>query len=212
MKIIYKDNNDRIMNEVEFEDDEYYSKVFEFKENYRVKEFYENGLLTKLIIFKNADESHTKLVNQQVKNGVKVTIGERKNVGIFKHEKLFHYDLNGKLADISNMVFDAENNIISSSFTYDLDEETPYWNGTSKYYYDTSIRKDDSLFECYYDDDGKLIPITIDIEELHLGDHDGTWIYNNEEGINELMRIFKMSRELAEFYVSSDIIPKLNAV
>jgi hypothetical protein len=69
--------------------------------------------------------------------------------------------------------------VIISSFTDDIENEIPYWNGTSKYYYDKSIRKDDSLFECHYNDNGELIPITIDIEELGIGDHDGTWIYND---------------------------------
>lgn len=78
-------------------------------------------------------------------------------------------------------------------------------NGTTKCYYDESIRPGGTLFASYYDDDGKLIPIIIDVEELGLGDHDGTWIYDNEDGIKELIKIFKMPKALAEFYVSSDI-------
>lgn len=109
---------------------------------------------------------------------------------------------------ILHQVFDSENNVVVSSFTDDTINEIPYWNGTSKYYYDKAIRPDCSLFNCHYDDDGNLIPIIIDVEELGLGDHDGTWIYNNEDGINELMKIFNMSRVLAEFYVSSNLIPE----
>jgi len=207
-RIIYKDEQEAIINEIELPVDGYYSEPNDIQGKYKTREIYQNGKLNEYIIFNEGNKNRIEILNYLNVQEIKIAIGYREYIGKFRHEKLYHYNSNKILETIINLVYDSENNVIVSSFTDDTINETPYWNGTSKYYYDKAIRPDDSLFECHYDDDGDLIPITIDVEELGLGDHDGTWIYNNEEGIKDLMQIFNIPKSLAEFYVSSEIIPK----
>ncbi|WP_179008586.1 hypothetical protein [Winogradskyella forsetii] len=207
-KIIYKDEQEAIIREIELPFDEYYSEPNDIKGKYKTREIYKNEKLNEYTIFYKGNKNRIEILTYLNLQDIKIAIGQREYIGEFRHEKLYHYNSNKILETIINLVYDNENNLIVSSFTDDTINETPYWNGTSKYYYDKTIRTNDPLFECYYDDDGKLIPITIDIEELGLEDHDGTWIYTDEDGINELIRIFKMPKALAEFYVSSEIIPK----
>ena len=209
-RIIYKDEQEAIIKEIELPVDEYYSEPNDIQGKYKTREIYKNEKLNEYIIFNEEDKNRIEILNYLNLQGIKIAIGQREYIGEFRHEKLCHYNSNKMIETIINLVYDSENNVIVSSFTDDTINEIPYWNGTSKYYYDKTLRPNEPLFECYYDDDGKLIPITIDIEELGLGDHDGTWIYADEDGINELIRIFKMPKALAEFYVSSEIIPKKN--
>jgi hypothetical protein len=212
-RIIYKNEKDTVIKEIVLKKDEYFSNPKELEGIYKIREFYLNDKLDEYVIFVEGHQNRKALLDCLGFKSIKVVIGVREYLGVFRHEKLYHYD-NNELKSIRNEVFDSDNNVIMSSFTEDVVHETPYWNGTSKYYYDKRIRADEALFECYYDDHGKLIhhgkliPITIDVEELGYGDHDGTWVYNDEDGVHDLMKIFKMPRHLAEFYVSSEILPK----
>lgn len=208
MKIIYRNEHETIIEEKNISADEYYTDPECLKGKYKSKEIYENDKLTNFTVFFDFNIKHAEILKNKNYQGIDVSIGIRTYFGIIRHEKIYHYNSKGVLETIFNRVFNSENNVIVSSFTDDTINETPYWNGTSKYYYDHAIRPDHSLFECHYDDDGNLIPITIDVEDLGLGDHDGTWIYDDEDGINELIKIFNMPRALAEFYLSSNIIPK----
>ncbi|WP_298903495.1 hypothetical protein [uncultured Psychroserpens sp.] len=209
-KIIYKNEYEAIIKEIELPVDEYYSEPNDIQGKYKTREIYKNEKLNEYIIFNESNKSRIEILNNVGLQEVKFVLGQREFIGEFRHEKLYHYNSDKILETIVNSVYDCENNVIVSSFTDDIENEIPYWNGTSKYYYDKSIRVGDSLFECHFNDNGELIPITIDVEELGLGDHDGTWIYNDADGIEDLMRIFNMPKFLAEFYVSSEIIPNKN--
>lgn len=206
-KIIYKDDQGSIIKEILLKTGEYFSSPKELEGTYKIRETFLNERLDEYAVFVEGHQNHNVLLDRLGFEKVKVVIGVRRYLGAFRHEKLYHYN-NNELKTIHNAVYDPDNNVIVSSFTDDIVHETPYWNGTSKYYYDKRIRADESLFECYYDDHGELIPITIDIEELGYGDHDCIWVYNDEDGVHDLMKIFKMPRHLAEFYVSSEILPK----
>ncbi|MCT4580253.1 MAG: hypothetical protein N4A35_02460 [Flavobacteriales bacterium] len=211
-KIIYKNQKNEVIKEVDLPTDDYYAEPAEVKGAYQKKEVYKNGALVEFEVFMERDQKHSEILNNPSLKGVQISIGTRQTIGELRYEKVYCYESTKVLSTIFNTVFDKENQVIVSSFTDDIENEVPYWNGTTKYYYDSSIREGDALFECQYNDDGELIPITIDVEELGLGDHDGTWIYNDAEGVADLMRIFKMPHSLAAFYVSSVIVPPETAI
>ncbi|MEM7105755.1 MAG: hypothetical protein AAF502_21635 [Bacteroidota bacterium] len=210
-RIVYKDKHEKIVKEIKMPVNQYFSEPDNIMGKYKTQEIYVHKELARFTIFIDPQEGHTKILNKADLQGVIIDIGQREQPGEFRHEKLFQYDRNKDLKTIFNTVFDNQNNVVVSSFTDDIENEIPYWNGTSKYYYDKSIRANDSLFECHYDDHGKLIPITVDVEELSLGDQDSIWIYNDVDGIKALMNVFNMPKVLAEFYVSSEIIPKITS-
>lgn len=205
--IIYKDQQGSIISELKLPVEEYYAESATIQGNYSIREIYINGSLSSYALFTTPETDQIQLLNSLNTKDANIVLGWRNFMPGYRHEKLFHYNPKKVLETIVNLVFDSENNVVVSSFTEDLIHEIPYWNGTSKYYYDKAIRPDEPLFECSYNDQGALVPITIDVEELGLGDHDGTWIYSDEEGIHDLMQIFNMSRSLAEFYLSSKILP-----
>lgn len=206
-RIVYKDDEQQIIKELEMPIDQYYAEPADIEGKYEIREIYRNGELYEYTMFIDGNRDRGQVLQDLSLRGANVALGYRESLGEFRHEKRYYYNKDGILETIFNTVYDSENNVVVSSFTDDVENEVPYWNGTTKYYYDRSVRADDNLFECYYNDDGQLIPITIDVDELGYGDHDGTWVYNDAEGIADLVRIFGMSKQLAEFYVSSEIVP-----
>lgn len=207
MEIKYDNGFNKIIQEHETDLHDYYSKIFIKNDRTVKQEYYLNKKLKKQSIFTNEYESRESLIEKYCSLGIITQIGERAFIDGFKHEKFFIFDELGKQVEITNYIYDEGNNCICKSHTNDFIEETPVWEDTRKYYVDKSIRTQGDLFECHFDETGKLIPIEIDIEELELGDHAGTWIDNNEAGIEDLVKIFGMTRKLAAFYVSSEIFP-----
>ncbi|MEO1515380.1 MAG: hypothetical protein AAFV95_10215 [Bacteroidota bacterium] len=207
-KIIYRDEKGAIIEQAEMPVDQYHTNPGWIKGKFLTKEVYKDGKLREYTIFVDDKKDFADILQDEKLQGASISIGRREQVGTFRHEKLYWHKSDKSPDTILTEIFDEGNHVIVSSFTDDIENEIPYWNGTTKYYYDTSVRADAPLFECYYTDEGKPIPITIDVEELNWGDQDGTWVYADPEGIEDLMRIFKMSKALAEFYVSSEIIPK----
>lgn len=207
MEIQYDNGYGRPIEEGEISNYDYYSKIYLLHGEVKKQEFYHHGILNKRLFFTDENESREMLEEQNCFSGLMTTIGERQYIEEFKYEKLYHYDKEGNCASFSNHVYDSANHLIAKSFCGDINGEKYDWESMNKYYVDESIRKGDDLFECHFDASGKLIPIDIDVEELGLGDHDGTWIYENEEGVQDLIKIFGMSRKLAEFYTSSELFP-----
>lgn len=207
MEIKYDHGYGRAIQASEIDSLDYYSKIYLQDQVVIKKEYFLKKVLNRQLFFVNAQESREVLAQKYGCLGIMTTIGERKVIASYTQEKLYHYDAHGVLNSIAYQIYDQAGHLIVSSFSQDLQQEIPDWDATKKYYYDQSIRPQQELFECHFDDAGVLIPIEIDVEELGLGDHDGTWIYNNEEGIQDLMQIFGMPRDLAEFYTSSTLFP-----
>ena len=210
METIFKNEADQISRENEISKDGNYSKIILSNNEIIQEEIFENGVLSRITVFIDGNQNHDSILKNDTFLGNYILVGERKTIGDFKYEKVFDYGNSHTLKSIYTVVCDKHGNHIAHSYTEDLVNEIPYWNATKKYYFDSSIRPNGSLFECVFDDDGKLIPITIEIEELNMGDHDGTWIYDDEDGIEELMQITGMSKELAQYYLSTEIIPNFN--
>ncbi len=207
MDISYDNGFGKVIQENELADHDFYSKIYSVNGEVNEREYFMNGILMRQEVYVDEKANHELILKQKSCSGVSTIIGERKYIEVFKYEKLFAYDDKGTFMWFSNVIYDDRGNLISTSFSEDKDGKTYDWNGLKKYYADDSIRADDDLFDCHFDESGKLIPIDIDVEELGLGDHDGVWIYDNEEGVQDLMKIFGMKRSLAEFYTSSDIFP-----
>lgn len=207
MEIKYDDWFGFFVEEHEIESMEAYSKIYLENEDIVKREYYLDKELKKQEYFTTELEDRDTLIQKYNSSGIITHIGERAYIEQFIHEKLFIFDEAGQMVDIVNFVYDSERNLIVSSHTLDFEEEIPVWDDTRKYYVDENIRPGDDLFDCHFQESGELIPIMLDIEELDLGEHDGIWVYNNEEGILDLMKYFSMSRSLAEFYVSTEIFP-----
>lgn len=207
MDIHFDNGFGRPIEEDEIASHDYYSRIYSLEGEVIKQLFYDKGTLTKQLFFIGQNENHDMLYKEKCLSGIMTSIGERQYIEEFKYEKLYFYDKQGVFVGFSNFIYDNNNHLIAKNFCEDMEGKKYDWDSLKKYYVDETIRVGDDLFECHFDDSGKLIPIDINVEELNLGDHDGTWIYANEEGIKDLMDIFGMSRKLAEFYVSSEFFP-----
>lgn len=207
MEIKYDNGYHTPIQESEIGAYDFYSKMYIENGEVMKRQTFLNQKQNKQEFFVGEGETREMLVEQKCSMGMMTAIGERQFVEGFKHERMFYYTAEGDLVGVSNFVFDAEGNCIVTNLREDPESGEPDWEETRKYYYDISIRPDGDLFDCHFQASGKLIPIDIDVEELDLGDHDSIGVINDEEGIQDLIKIFGMTRRLAKFYVSTEIFP-----
>ncbi|WP_306014645.1 MULTISPECIES: hypothetical protein [unclassified Allomuricauda] len=124
-RIIYKNEQDTVIKEIVLKTDEYFINPKELEGTYKIREFYLNDKLDEYVIFVENHQSRKAILDRLGFENVKVVIGVREYLGVFRHEKLYHYD-NNELKSIRNEVFDSDKNVIRSSFTEDVVHETPY--------------------------------------------------------------------------------------
>lgn len=128
----------------------------------------------------------------------------------FKLERKFGYDLDGRLSGIAISFYNQEEELIAHGYK---DQNGDYeFDRTYKYYWDTSINPNRELFECTYDDNGKLFELYWN--NFHIDDdgQESFVLLNTSENIQELMNLTGMSQELAKYYMSSEIIPNFKGI
>jgi hypothetical protein len=207
MTLKYTDYWDKPISENDLSTYEQYNVQYFDKEELQKIESYKNGNLFWIEYFIKKGALHSTILSIEANQNLYVFISEVDLFNQHRHIQTYAYNEQRKPESVSNQLFDAKNNLIAKDFTTDMLTLRPEYEATGKYYYDEKIRPTGPLFDCYFTKEGKLIPIEIDLEEIGMGDHDSTWIYNDEDGIKELIRITGMTRSLAEYYLNPAVIP-----
>ena len=100
-KIIYKDEQEAIIREIELPFDEYYSEPNDIKGKYKTREIYKNEKLNEYTIFYKGNKNRIEILTYLNLQDIKIAIGQREYIGEFRHEKLYHYNSNKILEKIT---------------------------------------------------------------------------------------------------------------
>lgn len=129
----------------------------------------------------------------------------------YRSEHLFVYGIEGdvKLIGRNRTLYDAQDKLIGHEHIQDEfgGDLVSKW----KYYWDLDLNPDQAIFECLFDlGKDELQELYFNQEHIDpLGQESFSLL---PEDIEELMEKTDMSRELAEYYCSSEIIPKFEPI
>lgn len=185
-----------------------YYKVY--NSNGRIKQmekFYE-GKLKGLIYYKDLDESHQQILDNIFVPGKFLSIVESETrSGGYILEKEFYFSIDGMLSSRSNMLYDINKDLIAAELITDLNTGIPDYNNTEKFFYDRNVNPDEYLFNCRYDEDGRLKELYYNNHHNNSDGQDSFLLDDSPEDIQELRELTGISQQLAEYYMSPNVIP-----
>ena len=207
MEIKYK-NKDRvlILQQQAVEEAEYYKSFYRYDTLVKEERYFNNKLMG-LIYYNNDRINHKAIISDNLSLGYNwIRIVEYQLFGDYKLEKAFGYGLNGALKGTDFALFDANLELIAHGYK-DANGNYEY-DRTRKYFWNRNINPDNELFECtYYEDTGELWELYWSNEHIDNTGQESFVLFNTPEDVQKLISLTGISQELAEYYMSSEIIP-----
>ncbi|MES2619109.1 MAG: hypothetical protein V4613_14625 [Bacteroidota bacterium] len=208
MSITYKNNLGNMISEKQALWLSEYRKVHNVNGVVKQEEEFFKGNFVRLYYYKDQNETHQQIMANFFISGKLITIIERETVAsVYTLEKSFNYNANGNLAGKGNRVFDANNDLIAHEEIWDLNSNVPKYELTKKYYYDRNINPEKYLFECSYKDNGTLGLLYYNNEHFNPDEQDSEVFDDSPQDIQTLRDLTGISQDLADYYVSSEVIP-----
>ena len=206
IKIEYKNSKGELITEEQSINTDTFNKCyFKNDEVQKIERYFERELMGVSVY--NTELNHDTIIqNNQIKGYKWIKIIEtteyENNYKLFIN---YNYSLNGlfngqniHLEDHNSEIVAHGNKDSEGNYDYDL---------TRKLFFDRDINPERELFECTYKENGKLWELYWN--NLHIDDNgqESFVLLNNQEDIKKLIELTGISKELAEYYMSSEIIP-----
>lgn len=187
--------------------DKYYVSYYDNNLLIKEESFYK-GELMGLYVYNLNNQSHVNILTNYGTASYKwINIVEYQIYnGGFKLERTFGYDLDGTLDVTQLSLYDSNSELIAHSI---LDAAgNPKYENTRKYYFDRDVNPNDALFWCTYREDTGVL-IELYWNNYHLDDtgQESFALLNTPDDIQQLISLTGMSQQLAEYYMSPNVIP-----
>lgn len=207
MNIKYKDKQGNFITENQINQVNQYSKAY-FDNNILIKEerYYEGKLMG--LCYYNINIDHQVIINDNNNSLYKwISIIETEDFnGGYKLKKRFGYSPTGILNGINLELYDNNGELIAFGYS-DANGNLEY-DRSKKYYWDRNLSPKDEMFECTYrEDTGELFELYWNNYYLSNDGQESFALHNTPEDIKTLMTLTGMSQQLAEYYMSPEIIP-----
>lgn len=209
MNITYKNVFDELIHENQTPQLKDYYKVYNVNDQVKQMEKFYEGKLQALIYYKDVNESHQQIMNDLFTLGKFISIIEKEaKSGGYILEKEFHYNGEGVLSSRSNLLYDVNRDLIAEEWITNLATGIPDYDKTKKFFYDRNVNPDEYLFDCRYDEmSGKLAELYYNNHHINSDGQDSILFDDSPEDILELRTLTGISQQLAEYYVSPNVIP-----
>jgi hypothetical protein len=124
----------------------------------------------------------------------------------YELKQQFSYDLAGVLTGTILELFDSNQKLVAHGYK-DANGDYEY-DRTRKYYWDSNINSEEELLECtYYENSGLLWELNWNNFHIDKDGQESLVLLNTPADIQELRDLTGMSQDLADYYMSSEIIP-----
>ncbi|KGO94797.1 hypothetical protein [Flavobacterium subsaxonicum] len=205
MDIIFKDKGKNIISEEHAIGINEYYKAFYKNDVLILEEYYYNTRLAGMDYYNFDNQDHKSILDTYLQDYKDVGIVEyTPYTNGYKLTTTFGYNEDGLY--VTNLdLYNPEGELIGHQSLYD---GVPDYYHTRKYYYNREENPEKYLFECTYrEETGELWELDWNNEHINNSGQDSFVLTNTPKDIEALLALTGMSRELADYYMNSNVVP-----
>jgi hypothetical protein len=183
-----------------------YFKIYSIDNLVKKEEFFKHQQLASITYYKDLNETDAQILSNFQSLKVELVITERIQLSAHTLLKSIIYNKEGVVMSKFNTLYDSNGELLCEE-TIDLDLDEPMYDQTLKTFYNRTVDPENEIFDCKYNEDGKLDYIRYNAYSYQ----DSIWFAEDgrpgKEDIPTLCEYVGLTMAEMEYYLTATLLP-----